>query len=303
MIKKVIELQNAFQSIVMALRKNKNVLAVFTFGSIVSGDVWEESDIDLFVIYDDTEYSKVRDIYSESNGVPVHTKLLDKEAFLKLYKKEGDRGFVRNLLTSSKLVYSKDDNISNIYNNSRYSLNNTEEGKWNLVYLGALLKNLGICKKYIENGGKVTAYELLIRVLNDYSKLLLNLNGYTVTKDSLTMAVNLNDNFTKIIEELFNSEVTQETMEKVIDYINNFIDENIMIASNTLIKFLEEKGEFVSSYEIINDEKFKGFNIKVENILKELAKREIIVKHKRICRDLNGVKIIDENVYAAKVRK
>ena len=303
MIKKVIELQNAFQSIVMALKKNKNVLAIFTFGSIVSGDVWEESDIDLFVIYDDAEYSRVRDIYSESNGVPVHTKLLNKEAFLKLYRKEKDRGFVRNLLTSSKLVYSKDDEISNIYNKSRYSLRNTEEEKWNLVYLGVLLKDLGVCRKYIENSGKVTAYEVLIRVLDNYAKLMLNLSGYTVTKDSLTMAVNLNSNFKKIIEDLFNSEVSKKTMEKAIDYITDFIDANIMTASNSLLKFLEEKNTFVSSYEIKSSEAFDGFNIKIENILKELAKREIIVIHKRIYKDFNGVKIIDENVYAAKVRK
>lgn len=302
MTKTVVELQNAFQSIVSTLKKNKKVLAVFTFGSIVSGDVWEESDIDLFVVYKD-EYSKVRDVYSESLGVPVHTKLLNKESFLKLYKKERDRGFVRNLLTSSKLVYCKDEDISNIYNKARYSIRNTEDEKWNLVYLGMLLKDLGICRKYLQNGGNVTSYEVLIRALDSYSKLLMNLNGYTVTKDSLTMAVNLNNEFREIVTDLFNSEVSKEKITSTISYINSFLDENIMIVSRALLNFLQEKGEFVSSYEIANAESFDGFKIKIENILKELAKREIIVKHKRCLKDENGAKIIDENVYAVKTRK
>ena len=51
MAKTVAQLQNAFQSIVNTLKKNKKVLAIFTFGSIISGDVWEGSDIDLFVVY------------------------------------------------------------------------------------------------------------------------------------------------------------------------------------------------------------------------------------------------------------
>lgn len=303
MTKTVVELQNAFQSIVSILKKNKKVLAIFTFGSIVSGDVWEESDIDLFVIYDDDEYSKIRDIYSEISNVPVHTKLLNKEAFLKLYKKERDRGVIRNLLISSKLVYSKDEEILNIFNKARYSFRDTNDDKWNLVYLGKLLKDLGICRKYLENRGKVTSYEILIRAFDSFSKLLMNINGYTVTKDSLTMAVNLNAEFGKVINDLFNSEVTKENIEASIDYINKFLDENIMIASSALLNFLEEKDGFVSSYEIKNDETFNGFNIKIENILKELAKREIVVKHKRSLKDQNGVKIMDENVYAAKIRK
>lgn len=302
MTKTVVELQNAFQSIVSTLKKNKKVLAVFTFGSIVSGDVWEESDIDLFVVYKD-EYSKVRDVYSESLGVPVHTKLLSKESFLKLYKKEKDRGFVRNLLISSKLVFSRDEDILNLYNKARYSFKNTEDEKWNLVYLGMLLKDLGVCRKYLQNGGNVTSYEILIRVFDNYSKLIMNLSGYTVTKDSLTMAVNLNDNFRKIVSDVFNSEVSKEKITSSINYINDFLDENIMIISRGLLTFLQEKDEFVSSYEILNHESFDGFNIKVENILKELAKREIIVKHKRSLKDENGAKIIDENVYASKTRK
>ena len=51
MAKTVLELQNAFQSVVNQIKKNKKVVALFTFGSIVSGDVWEESDIDLFLIF------------------------------------------------------------------------------------------------------------------------------------------------------------------------------------------------------------------------------------------------------------
>ncbi|MBE6048614.1 MAG: nucleotidyltransferase domain-containing protein [Clostridium sp.] len=302
MTKTVVELQKAFQSIVNTLKKNKKVLAIFTFGSIVSGDVWEESDIDLFVVYKD-EYSRVRDVYSESLGVQVHTKLLNKESFLKLYKKEKDKGFVRNLLISSKLIYSNDKDISNLYNKARYSLKNTESEKWNLVYLGMLLKDLGICRKYLQNGGNVTSYEILIRVFDNYSKLLMNLSGYTVTKDSLTMAVNLNDDFRKIVNDVFNSEVSKEKITASIKYISDFLDGNIMIISRALLNFLEEKDEFVSSYEISTHESFDGFKIKIENILKELAKREIIVKHKRSFKDESGAKILDENVYAAKIRK
>ncbi|MGG7176474.1 nucleotidyltransferase domain-containing protein [Clostridium paraputrificum] len=299
MANRVIELQNAFKSIVNTLRKNKKVVAIFTFGSIISGDVWDESDIDLFVVYDN-EFEEIRDVYSEVLGVPVHTKILNKKTFLELYENEGKRGFVRNLLSTSKLVYSLDEDIIEAYNKSRYSMDIHVE-RWNLVYLGKLLKDLGICKKYLQTGGVNTSYEVLIRTLDSFSKLYINLNGYAVTKDSLAMATNLNNDFNKVVEKLFSEKVNKEEIKAAIDYIDNFLELNLTRASKLVLDCLYEQGGFVSSYEVMNNSRFKEFNIRIEYILKELTKRDIILKDKRVFKDSTGSKILDENVYSAKI--
>ena len=298
MANRVVKLQKSFQSIVGTLKKNKNILAVFTFGSIVSGDVWEESDIDLFVVYK-SEFNKLRDVYSEVLGVPVHTKILNKESFFDLYKNEGEKESIRNFLITSKLVYSLDDDITRLYNEARYS-NDKYIGKWNVKYLGMLLKDLGICRKYLQNGGLNTSYVVLIRVLDNLSKLFLNLNGYTLTKDSLSMATNLDDRYKEIVDKLFSEEVSEENILLTIDYVNEFLNQNIIKVSKYLLDYLEEKNSFLSSYEIANDIKFKGFNIKVEQILKELNKRYIVLKDKREFSDSLGNIIAEENVYSYK---
>ena len=298
MANRVVKLQKSFQSIVGTLKKNKNILAVFTFGSIVSGDVWEESDIDLFVVYK-SEFNKLRDVYSEVLGVPVHTKILNKESFFDLYKNEGEKESIRNFLITSKLVYSLDDDITRLYNEARYS-NDKYIGKWNVKYLGMLLKDLGICRKYLQNGGLNTSYEVLIRVLDNLSKLFLSLNGYTLTKDSLSMATNLDDRYKKIIDKLFSEEVSEENILLTIEYVNEFLNQNIIKSSKYLLDYLEEKNCFLSSYEIANDIKLKGFNIKVEQILKELNKRYIVLKDKREFSDSLGNVIAEENVYSYK---
>ena len=294
MSKSVIELQNAFQSIVNSLQKNRRVLAIFTFGSIVSGDIWEESDIDLFIIYENG-FPIVRDVYSESLGIAVHSRLLDRDAFLKLNENIDTK--IRNLLISSKLVFCRDNEISNIYNKARYSIG-INSSKSNLVYLGRLLKDLGISKKYLQRNVLSTSYEVLIRALDSFSKLLINLSGYTVSKDSLTMATNINSEFKDVIRNLFTKSLSKESIEETINYINKYIDMNIIIASDILISYLREQGDFVSAFEILNDNEFKKFNIKIEQILKELYRRKIIVKKKRAFKDEDGNKILDENVYS-----
>lgn len=299
MAKTVLELQKAFQTVVNQIKKNKKVVALFTFGSIVSGDVWEESDIDLFLIYEDG-FEKIRDVYSEVREVPVHTKILNKNSFLELYKNDGKKGFAKKLLCNSKLVFSRDNEISSAYNNSRYTMISHTE-VWNLVYLGKLLKDIGISKKYLQNGGLKTSYEVLIRTLDSFSKLLINLNGYTVTKDSLVMATNLSNNFREVVDKLFMEPINEKTIKDTINYIESFLDGNIVRASSALIDYLCGQYEYMNSHEIRSYDAFKEFDIKMENILKELAKRDVISKKSRALYDEEGNLILDENVYAHKV--
>lgn len=292
---RVSELQDAFQSAIKVLKKNKKVLAIFTFGSIVSGDVWEESDIDLFVVYKDN-FDEIRDIFSEKKGVPIHGKLLSKDKFIELHNNEGKKGFIRDLLAKSKLIYSKDKDITYIYNSYIYSPN-PHVDKWNLVYLGDVIKDLGVCKKYLSINKIYTSYEVLIRLLDGVSKIFLNINGYESTKDSLVMACNLNANIKNIVDNLFNKEINKEIIKDTVQFVDNFIDENILDASKLLIDYLANNKEQLSSYEIYRDELFKEFNIKIENILKELSKRGLIAKDKRLLKDSFGAKIMEENVY------
>ena len=121
MLQSILNYQKASQKLITILKTNKKVLTVFAFGSIVNGDLWEESDIDIFVVYKDN-FEEIRDVYSEILDIPVHMKILNKEKFLELYNTNGQKGIIRNLLISSKIIVSKDEEIDNIYNKAKYTL-------------------------------------------------------------------------------------------------------------------------------------------------------------------------------------
>lgn len=299
MSKSIMDYQKSSEMLINVLKVNKKVLAIFAFGSIISGDLWEESDIDLFVVYKDM-FEDVRDIYSEMLDIPVHMKVLNKEKFLGLYKSDGKKGSIRNLLVSSKIIFSRDEEIESVFNKAKYSLDKYRE-TWNLLYLGNIIKDLRVTKKYLQNDSVFTSYEVLIRVLDSFAKLYLNLNGYTVSKDSVKMATNLNNNFSIIVENLFNNKCTNENIKNTVNYIEKFLDDNINEAAKLLLDYLYEKNNALSSYEIKNSDEFKEFDIKIEDILKELYKRKLIIKDTKSLDLLSNEKLISENVYSYKV--
>lgn len=163
-----------------------------------------------------------------------------------------------------------------------------------------MLKEIGICKKYLSTGRGYTAYELLIRALDNFSKLYLSINGYTVSKDSLNMACNLNDELNKRIKKLFYNEMNDENIKSIISYMESYLDYNIEKASKEILEFIKEEDKELSAYEIKNNDYFKNFNIKTEEILKVLYKNNVLTKNKREFRDHKECLLATENVYSYK---
>ncbi|MGL4664154.1 MAG: nucleotidyltransferase domain-containing protein [Clostridium butyricum] len=296
MLKAILNYQKASEKLINSLQTNRKVLAVFAFGSIVNGDLWEESDIDIFVVYKEQFYN-MRDVYSEILDIPVHMKILNKEKFLELYENNGKKGEIRNMLTSSKLVFSRDEEIDILFNKAKYSMDKFVE-IWNLVYLGKLIKDLGVTKKYLYNDRLFTSFEVLIRALDSFAKLYLNISGYTVSRDAIKMTMNLNNKFNMLVENLIEKELKQEYISSIVEYIDDYLADNISIAAKFLLNYLEEKKTYLSSYEIKSDEIFSQFDIKIEDILKELFKNGFIEKNSRKIELPAREKLLNENVYA-----
>lgn len=296
MLKVILDYQKASEKLINLLQANSKVLAVFAFGSIINGDLWEESDIDTFVVYKD-QFNSIRDVYSQILDIPVHMKILNKEKFLELYENNDEKGEIRKMLISSKLVFSRDKEIEILFNKAKYSIDNLVE-IWNLVYVGKLIKDLGVTKKYLYNHRLFTSFEVLMRALDSFAKLYLNINGYTVSRDAVKMAMSLNNKFNMLVENLIEKELKQEYITSIVEYIDDYLAENISIAAKFLLNYLEKRNTYLSSYEIKNDEIFSQFDIKIEDILKELFKSGFIEKNSRKIKLPARERIINENVYA-----
>ena len=295
MAKSIIDYQNAYKEITDILKKNDNILSIFIFGSMVSGDLWDESNIDLFVIYKD-DFNEARDTYSEVLDISVHIKFMSKELFKKYYNESGKREVITKLLISSKMIYSKDNEITDLYQKTIYMID-SDKGRLNLVYLGDFFKEVRVCKKYINKGSMYTAHELLLRALNNFSMIFLSINGYMVSKDSLTMACNLNDELNEKVYNLLYKEIAYKNIKTLLDYMENYLEDNIQKASKDIIDFIKNQNKEVSAYEIKVNPYFRDFEIKIEEILNVLYRNNILLKEKRELRDAKGNFLVMENVY------
>lgn len=295
----IVRYQQAFNKICDDLRPIEEVRAITIFGSMVTGDIWQESDIDMILILD-SEFNEIKNIYSENNNVPVHIKLISKNNFLNFQENNNIGGSLHKDMRGSRLVFSKDLDITDKFNHLRYFINIDEE-IWSLVYLSALLKDLKVCRKYIANDGKYTAVTVAVRCVESFSKLFINNKGYMINKDSLSVALNLNDEWKENVDGLFfGCNEKEDSVKRVLGYIERYLTLNMEKICMLLLNILKEKNDFVSSEELKNIHIFSEHKISMEDILEKLYEKEIIKKSQRDFLNANGTSSLKENVYAYK---
>jgi predicted nucleotidyltransferase len=279
------------------LKKDNMVLGVMVFGSMISGDFWEESDIDMFVIVN-KELNRIENVYTELYDIPIHMKLISKSDFMKLHRQNINKGHINRLIASCKFVFSKDSEITSKYDQGRYYTDTYRE-ICNLKYLGRVLGYLSECRKYLSNDILHTSYCLAVKCVNDFSKLYANFNGYMVTRDVLTMYMDTNETFNKLINDLFfNKEDVRKSIENTLKFIDEEIDVSLKTITYLLLEYMKKQDRLLSAEDIKKEKIFSEFNVNIEYILNRLWEKKIIKKRSRTFYIDGEAGLFEENVYA-----
>ncbi|MGL4991202.1 MAG: nucleotidyltransferase domain-containing protein [Sarcina sp.] len=293
-MKTIKEYQTAYNSIIDELKNNSSVLGVTVFGSIMTGDIWKNSDIDLFVIVEDNS-TKEKDIYAQKFNIDIHMKILTKNEFLNFRENFVGGGKLHRKLISSKLVIANDREIIDKYNYYKF-LNDNDKERWNLLYLGELIRAKGLCDKAISNGKIYNAIYSSLKLGESVAKIYLNLNGYLISSDPLTMAISLNDDFKNCMDKVI-ADSNKESIENLIFTTEMFLSKNIKNIASLLLKKLKEAKKPLSINEIKNIDEFIKMPIEFDKILRELYQRNIVKRGEREIFISNEKKLAQEVIY------
>ncbi|MCM1992530.1 nucleotidyltransferase domain-containing protein [Oceanirhabdus seepicola] len=295
MYKNIRNYQKAYNKVIEKLQKNENILAVMVFGSMVTGDLWEESDIDYFAITN-SKKNVIEDIHSKEQGIDIHVRFMSKKKFFDLYEKKLEGVFIHRLMCTSKLVFSKDTEITGKYDLCRF-IPLEYRGMWNMVFIGRLIKNLKECRKYLKKDNISTSFTIMVKCIEEYSKLYLSMNEYSISKNAVTIATNLNDTLYKLVKDLYVlEEDKKEILKTLIEYLNSEITKNLRDVCYTLVKFLKEYKMPINSYELSNKEPFCEYNMNLPEILDKLSELQIIKQTERDY-EVDGITVFKEKVY------
>lgn len=289
------EYQQAYAEALEDLQANSGVLAVFVFGSMVSGDIWEKSDIDFFVILKKWKPG-MTNVYSDITGVSVHCKFLSKTEFMTSRGFDLKGSFLHRLFASSRLVHCLDRDIEKRFQEGR-GYHDQNRKAWTLYYFGKVIKGTDSVRKSLVNNNELAAYTTLMETMNWVAMLLINRGGYMVSKDNINIAAELFSDFRFVFEQLVGGGELKDRVDQALDWILKETDRKLRDITEVLFQYLARHEKPLSANEIQSDEFFSPYHIEVEAILSLLFEKGLLKHRHRDFPEGDGTPLIKENVY------
>lgn len=290
--------QDAYEETVKKLKSNGHVISIVVYGSIVSGDIWEKSDIDFLVITDEAD--KMESIYSKVLDVSIHINYISKNVFIHSYRNLLKGGTFHKAFFTGKLVYCSDKSIEEIYQSTRFYKDTDMEYR-NIEILCNLLNGIHYTKKYMSTGRIETSYQWCISIVVNYARLLMSMDGHITDKDILSFAVGMNNEIRHMYNVLIQDENMKTKIQNILEVAEEFIYSNCEKISKPIIKLLSKEQKKFSVQDIKNINEFKQVDADLSFLLEKLSELNLIQESTRKYTSYGDEYLIDEVVYSSKL--
>lgn len=217
--------QLAVELVVSQAQKDPNIIAAILYGSLSHDQVWEKSDLDLWLITVDNP--KNTNFYSlVSNDIFMHVDLIPRGQF----KRSLESGLVNSwsemVFVRSTLLFSKDQTIQTWYqNHHRFQVGERDRKFALLQILERALPKLETAKKeFFIKQDMVYAFISILDLIDLLAGFEVIWNGEVPGREKIQPALEYNSTFFNFVYHKFiNQPKTADRLEQVLNAIDQYL--------------------------------------------------------------------------------
>jgi len=270
--------EEALDSLIEKVKQDSYILAALLVGSMSHDVVWSKSDIDLFLVTQETRL-KAESFSLVENGVNIHACLAPRSKFRKMLEGSVQSSFMHSLLTKGRLLYSHDETIVELFEN-RHRLGTRDQEIQLLRNALWIPPMLAKAEKWLYvRRDTHYCFFWIMKCVDQLASIEALLHGEITGREVVQQALRLNPEFFHAIyTDLIDGEKTPETLQQALDHIHTYLYDKIHLLFAPVLAYLAESGGARSATEI--NIYFTGqMNLAgVENICEWLADENILRK-------------------------
>lgn len=235
--------QSAIDELTKKVEKDEYVLNLMLAGSLSYDTVWEKSDIDVMIVTRDEPY-RVRRVFIEKD-VFIEGEVVTRDHFRKGTHRVKDGSIFHSYFWKSKLLFSRDDTIKDMYENVQ------NMGSRDLEDL--LLLNYIFCKDLINKAYKALyvkddphfALNFIMSGIRRMASIEVLLNRTIPLRESTIQALEFNPEFFKeIFTAMIHTQVkSMEVISEVLEKMEDYLDEHLKDFIQPVLRLLEKEKE------------------------------------------------------------
>ncbi|MGG7165307.1 hypothetical protein [Clostridium ihumii] len=293
------EYKSALEKFVEKVRRDSNIIAAFSYGSITNDKLWEKSDIDIWLISKENRKNIYKQYSLVEDDIDFQVELYSRNYFIELVDISQNQNFFRTVLNKSNLLFSNDDTIENLFNEDK--LLGYREKEENIlksaVYAIICIKKAE--KVLILEEDIVDGFNLIEKLVYNIACIEIALHNEFRDREVVSQALNLNPDFLNCTYvSLIKNEVTILSLVKILEICKEYIEEKKDILFHPIVKWMKDVGE-VRGVSIINEYLKKKYNINNDgneliDTYNWLAERDVLIKTSESIKLIDKSKIIFE---------
>ncbi|MHA2363099.1 MAG: nucleotidyltransferase domain-containing protein [Candidatus Hodarchaeales archaeon] len=256
--------EDTLNELVSQLKKDKYILAMYVFGSMSHGKVWEGSDIDLILVVKDERLDK-RYINLRMNDIYIYVEVVTREQFRERTQRVIQGSWFHHIMATARLVFSIDDSITSLGELEKIG---SRDKYLSLLRQGeTLTRCLSKCHKTLRiEKDLIKCYNWVNTTINVLSRVILLMNNLIPGRDVVAEVRQCDPGIIKVtLDKLTSKQTSLELLEDIINNFEVYLDENKQEVFKFLIDYLKDSMHELSSSEL-DRELFKIYGSTFEGI-------------------------------------
>jgi len=235
--------QSAIDELTKKVKKDEYVLNLMMGGSLSYDTVWEKSDIDIMIVTRDEPYG-IRRVFIEKD-ILIEGEVVTRDYFRKGTNRVKDGSIFHSYFSMSKLLFSRDDTIKDMYEDIQNIGSRDVE---DLLFL-----NYMFCKDLINKAYKALyvkedphfALNFMMSGIRRMANIEVLLNRTIPLRESTVQALEFNPEFFKVVfTDMIHTPVKSgEVINEVLEKMENYLDEHLKDFIQPVLRLLEKEEE------------------------------------------------------------
>lgn len=234
---------NALEAFVEFIQQDKSIQVALLFGSLVEGNVWEKSDVDIILVSND-EKNPYKFYWLEQDDLNFQVTIYSRNRFKRMFEQNLSGSWFQHMLSTCKILFSEDETI-NEYVQQIQSPGKRDVEMQILYIIAMILGNLEKAEKYLRNKNDVVqSYLFISRLLDHLAQVVVLLNGEIPGREVIEQALKYEaEMFTRILTRVIEEKTDTEKMYDIIDLIKTYVVEKTEIIFRPVIDYFKNEPE------------------------------------------------------------
>jgi len=242
--------QDGLEAFVDVVKQDQSILAAMLFGSLVEGNVWEKSDVDIILVSND-EKTGYKFYWIEESGLNFQVAVYSRNHFKRFVERALAGSWVQHMVQTSVILFSRDKTIDE-YLSQAQTLGKRDVELQLLFVVATVVGDLEKAEKFLLIRGDVAqSYLFVMRLLDPLAQIVVLMNGEVPGREVIEQAMGYEgDLFQSIFSDVILKETDATKLRAVLQGIRRYLQEHTAVIFGPVIEYFATEDDVRSASDL-----------------------------------------------------